>query len=689
MPRLLAPEDLFALRLPEDPQLSPDGAALAYVLIEMDAKEYAYRRSIWVVLTDGAEPREPRRFTAGPNDTAPRWSPDGGALAFVRASQGEVKPANAEERARGVGKPQIWLLPTDGGEARQLTFLRHGAGNPVWSPDGATLLFVAETGEPDDPAVDDAALEGKTLPRVRTFTHLSYRFEARGYTYERRSHLFTIPAAGGEPRQITDGDWDDAAPCWSPDGARVAFVSDRSAERWRWMGGAVWTVALADLTSARLTEESLACAAPAWSPDGEEIAFLATPVRGGSGHSDLYVVSPNPPDGPAVLLTEDFVPVCQDRCIDDLRADHLADHLVWSADGQDVYFLASLRGATHVYAARPDEDWLPREIVSGDRRIYGFALDVATRTLVLAASDPITPGDLFVCHLDGADPAQREERRLTRLNAALQGEVALAQPEELLFTGADGWDLQGWILRPPQATPGERLPTILEIHGGPAYQYGYSFFLEFQLLAARGYAVVYSNPRGSAGYGRVFMHAVLGDWGGKDYEDVMAGLDAAVERGGIDPDRLGVAGGSYGGYMTNWIVGHTERFKAAVTMRSVVNIATFFGTSDTGWWLAIDEIGAAPWENLDKLMHHSPISYVANMHTPLLILHSENDLRCPISEAEQLYAALAYLGRTVRFVRFEGQNHGLSRTGHPRSRLIRLKEILGWFEQHNPAPVGS
>lgn len=242
-------------------------------------------------------------------------------------------------------------------------------------------------------------------------------------------------------------------------------------------------------------------------------------------------------------------------------------------------------------------------------------------------------------------------------------------------------------MRPVRSGRDESLPAILEIHGGPAYMYGHSFFFEFQLLAARGYAVVFSNPRGSAGYGRDFMHAILRDWGGNDYADVMAGLDAALARGGLDGERLGVAGGSYGGYMTNWIVGHTDRFKAAVTMRSVVNVAHFFGTSDTGWWLAVDEIGALPWEDLDKLMRHSPITYVANIHTPLLILHSDQDLRCPIGEGEQLFSALAYLGREVKLVRFEGQSHGLSRTGHPRSRLIRLREIAGWFEQYISSKV--
>jgi acylaminoacyl-peptidase len=301
------------------------------------------------------------------------------------------------------------------------------------------------------------------------------------------------------------------------------------------------------------------------------------------------------------------------------------------------------------------------------------------------------PGDVYSHALGrtGSENGAATPRRLTELNAALFAEVELAKQEEFAFRGADGWDLQGWVIRPARTTPEERLPTILEIHGGPSAMYGYSFFMEFQMLAARGYAVVFSNPRGSTGYGRVFSSAVTYDWGGKDYEDIMAGLDAAIARGGIDPQRLGVAGGSYGGFMTNWAVGHTDRFTAAVTMRCLANAASFFGTSDAGWWLAVDEMGATPWEDLDKLMRHSPITYVANIHTPLLILHSDNDLRCPISEGEQMFAALKYLGRETKLVKFEGQSHDLSRNGHPRSRVIRLHEILNWFQRYIPTGVAA
>lgn len=694
--RALAPEDLYALRLVEDPRISPDGALIAYIVQEMDRASYEYRRSIWLISTDAKTPA--RRFTAGPNDSHARWSPDGKRIAFLRAPGHGVKPANAAERERGVGQPQIWIISMDGGEARQLTWLRYGAGEPVWSPDGKSIAFSAQTGQLDDSEVDDAALEGRDLPRVRTIDQLWYKLDSVGYIYELRSHLFVVAAEEEHPRprQLTDGDWDDSAPAWSSDGTRIAFTSDRSEQRWRWPAASVWTLDLATEALARLSDEAYGASSPSWAPDGREITFLVSPRRHGVGHVDLCVAPTDPAEGKSRLLTQDFVPTCADTCIDDLRASHGEPQLIWSADGQEIFFLASMRGTTHLYAAHARGDLLPRRVTDGLRRIYAFSLDAARNRLALGVSDPAIPGDLFeqaIVRKDGA-ARQVEPRRLTQLNEALLSEVALAPVEEFVFRGVDNWELQGWIMRPAAppsteqngATPAA-IPTILEVHGGPAAMYGYSFFMEFQLLAAQGYAVVYMNPRGSTGYGRIFSGAVINDWGGKDYEDLLLGLDTALARRGtgasLDGARLGVAGGSYGGFMTNWAVGHSDRFKAAVTMRSVVNIAPFFGTSDVGWSFE-DELGLVPWRDPERARHFSPLTYVENIHTPLLILHSDQDLRCPVSEGEQLFTALKYLGRETKFMRFEGQSHELSRAGHPRLRVIRLRAILDWFQRYLP-----
>lgn len=675
-PRTITIEDLYRLKFVSQPRIAPDGRRIAFVVTTIDEHRHEYRSSIWMVSTEGGEPQ---RFTAGPaNAHSPSWSPDGRWLAFVSDREGEPEGKDEKElKKHGKGKPQIWLIPTDGGEARQLTFMQQGASNPVWSPDSKRILFDAEVGPADEETED-----GKPLPKARVIDRLWYRLDGVGFIHERRHHLHLVDSAGGEPQQLTDGDWDDSDPAWSPDGTRVAFVSSRAEDRWRMPAPDVYTLTIengkvGDLRC--LTDGSLACGAPAWSPDGKTIAFLGSLKYRSAGHVDVYTIAADAVKGQATCLTREFEGSFQDWTNSDIGDEHLAPAPTWSHDGGTLYALASHRGATRVFVIPiSGAGKQPATLTSGDVHVRDFSADQAAGKLALLIGSPTRPQEVFV----RSTASSGEVRRVTGFNDALLDELALVTPEYMPYTGADGWPMDGWVMKPHDFDAAKKYPLILEIHGGPATQYGYGFFHEMQLLAAAGYVVLFTNPRGSIGYGRDFALAVRAAWGEKDSLDILAGVDALLQKGYIDEQRMGVTGGSYGGFMTNWLVGHTDRFKAAVTDRSVVNLASDFGSSDFGWTFADDELETTPWENLERYMQMSPIRYVQNMHTPLLILHSEQDLRCNIEQAEQLFAALKYMGREVLFVRFEGQSHGLSRGGHPKLRLERLRHILGWFEKH-------
>lgn len=669
-------EDLFQFKPVTKPRISPDGQRVAFVVTTVDKRTYEYRSSIWVVSTEGGEAK---RFTAGPaNAHSPSWSPDGRWLAFVSDREGEsLGRDEKEQKKRGKGKPQLWLIPTDGGEARQLTFMQHGASNPVWSPDSKRLVFDAEVGPADEETED-----GKPLPKVRVIDRLWYRLDGVGFIHDKRHHLFLVDIAGGEPQQLTGGDWDDTDPAWSPDGTRVVFVSSRAEDRWRLPCPDVYTLAMSDGKAGELrclTNGSLACSVPSWSPDGKTIAFLGALKLRSGGHVDLYTIPATTEQGSATCLTQGFEGSFQDWTNSDIGDEHLAPAPAWSADGKTLYALASHRGASRVFVVSSSGAITqPPTLTPGDVHVRDLSIDRSASKMALLIGSPTQVQEAFV---RSTAPAG-ELRRLTAFNDALLSEIMLSSPEYMPYTGAEGWPMDGWVMKPHAFDPSRKYPLIVEVHGGPATQYGYGFFHEMQLLTAAGYVVLYTNPRGSIGYGRDFSLAVRGAWGEKDSLDILAGIDALVQKGYIDEQRIGVTGGSYGGFMTNWLVGHTDRFKAAVTDRSVTNLASDFGSCDFGWTFADDELDTTPWEDLDRYMRMSPITFVNDIHTPLLILHSEQDLRCSIEQAEQLFASLKYLGREVLFVRFEGQSHGLSRGGHPKLRLERLRHILGWFEKY-------
>ncbi|HTI13533.1 MAG TPA: S9 family peptidase [Dictyobacter sp.] len=674
MARSITIDDLYKMKFLGRPRISPDGKYVAYVVTTIDEHKHAYRSAIWVATLKTGEVR---RFTSGATSAnSPVWSPDGRWLAFVSAREGDdLSGADAkEQQQKGKGKPQIWIIPTDGGEARQLTFQEHGASSPVWSPDGMQVLFSAAVGPSEEEPVD-----GKPLPQARVIDQLWYRLDGVGYIYERRSHLFLISRDGGEVKQLTEGDWDDGEAAWSPDGTQIVYVSNHNEDRWRWPGDDVYILSIQDGASHRLTDGTLGCNAPSWSPDGQTIAFLAAPKLKSAGYTYLNVIPARAENEQPTVLTQGMEISCSDWLNSDLGDEHLAPVPAWSADGKTLFILASYHGVTNIYAlpgtAGQGE---PVVITPGNMHVRDFSIDAAKETLALLVGDGTHAAEIFV----SATRPNSELQRVSHANDELFAELQLSSLENIQYKGADGWSIEGWIMKPHDFDPAKKYPLVVEIHGGPNTLYGHGFFHEMQLLTAQGYVVFFCNPRGSIGYGYDFANAVRGAWGEKDSIDIMMGVDEVIKLGYIDEQRLGVTGGSYGGFMTNWLVGHYDRFKVAVTDRCVSNMASMFGASDLGWDLAEDNLETTPWEDLDKYMQMSPISYVKNIHTPLLIIHSEQDLRCGIEQGEQLFAALKWLGRETKFVRFEGQSHGLSRGGHPKLRKVRLQHILDWFAQY-------
>ncbi len=650
----MVPEVVYELTGATDPRLSPDGETIAFQVWSIDREDNAYRGAIWLAAADGSS--APRRFTAGDKrDGSPRWSPDGGRIAFVSSRKDD--------------RPQLFVMPVDGGEPIALTDRKEGVSDPTWSPDGERLLFTSRV---QDPTYDEED-EKKRPPR--RLTRLMFKLDNEGWLADRPQHVFTVAADGsGEPSQVTDGEFQDSRPRFSPDGSQIAFVSSRHDD---------WDIVPADdlfLVSAdggepaRLTSTDGSVLSFSWSPDGERIAYQFYPaVMDDPRHTQIAVL--DVATGERRILTEGLDRNCGPY--PEVREP------VWS--GGVVLFCIEDQGNVHLYRVPADGSGPPELVIGGDQVLTGF--DAVAGTVVHAASTPTALPEIFAA-----------EQQLTQVGAEFGKGRELVAPERFVATSRDGTKVECWIVPPVGRDEGRRYPVILSIHGGPFTQYGNKFFDEFQVFAGAGYAVVYSNPRGSSGYAEAWGRAIRGPsgdigpgWGTVDQDDVMAAVEEALRRFDYcDPERVGVMGGSYGGYLTSWIVGHTDRFQAAISERAVNSWTSMWGSSDIGWAFK-GEMGSFLFENLDDWIRTSPLTYATDMTTPVLILHSEDDLRCPIEQGEQLFTTLRLLKRDVEFVRFPSEGHELTRAGSPLHRAMRFDIVLDWLGRHlgGAEPAGA
>jgi dipeptidyl aminopeptidase/acylaminoacyl peptidase len=661
MPRDVRIEDLFRLILPGSPSLSPDGRRVVFTVRRLNRRENRYESHLWIVPIRGGRPRQLTRGLV--HDATPTWSPDGRSVAFV-SDRGDV--------------PNVWELSLDGGEPRQVTSLKGGPITALsWSPRGGELLFQ------HIPVSKKSERERKRGPTFKHITRLYHKEDGFGWFADEFWGVWTASVRSGRTTCLTPGDHHDREPRWSPDGRRIAFISGRGEDRHRYPD--LTSVYVMDRNGKRLREITPTTGdrnTPRWSLDGRHLYWLG--YEGGPGewlyHEMSVWRSPTSGRGKSEPLNLGHDRWAMNMTVSDTSVSLMAILMEVYADGDEerVAFGSDEEGCFRVYSLSSGGGDVRPEI---DGNVSVLGLSVATDgdpIAVACVGTAIDTGELYRVRLDGSC----ERRKISRLTAPFFRPLRFREPEEFRVKSGKV-DLQAWVLKPPGLRSGRKYPCLIEVHGGPMAQYGEAWFHEMQVLAAKGWVVAYCNPRGSSGRGMRFCNCIDGKWGKDDWADVQALTNAMARKPYVDAKRIGILGGSYGGYMTTWALGHTNRYRVGVTQRQAGDFSILWGASDYGWYFNFFFRGKAPWEAPGAYDRASPNSYVKNITTPLLIIHSEGDLRCPIAESEWLFTAMRFLDRApCEMVRFEGESHGLSRGGKPRNREERLNRIVEWIERY-------
>jgi acylaminoacyl-peptidase len=645
--------DVFDLEAASDPQISPDGSRVVYVRSFMDVMKDRRRSNLWIVGEDGTRHRP---LTSGARrDSSPRWSPQGDRIAFVSASE---------------GSPQIHVRYVDTGETAVISRLADGPRGLAWSPDGRYLAFFMHVPDRPKPLVEPPVKpEGaEWAPSPRVVDRLVYRADGEGYLRDGHAQLFVLPADGGTPRQLTEGPYDHGGRiAWSPDGAHVLVSANRRPDgEYDPRDTEVYEVAVANGAVRALTQRRGPDGSPAVSPDGRQVAYV--------GFDDayqfyqvarLYVMGR---DGSGA------------RCLTE-ALDRDVESPTWTSDGRGILVQYDDQGTTKVALASPDgRTTTLAEGLAGadlDRPYSGGSFSVSPNGRVAFAQGSVDrPPDVAVRR-----PEEKTPRRLTRLNEDLLRHRELGRVDELRWKSSkDGRSIHGWVVTPPGFDPGKKYPLVLEIHGGPVANYGPRFAADVQLYAAAGYVVLYANPRGSDSYGAEFGNLIHHDYPGDDYFDLMSGVDAVVARGYVDERNLFVTGGSGGGVLTAWIVGRTDRFRAAVSAKPVINWYSFVLTADAANFFYRYWFPGFPWDHEAHYMKRSPLSLVGNVKTPTMVITGESDHRTPISESEQYYQALKLRRVDAALVRVPGASHDIA--ARPSQLIAKVAHVLAWFEKY-------